>query len=174
MSAGRRRAIVPHMPRRGSRWLLALVTLAVAASAPAARASDVPLVDKCSPLSTLGIYPVPPGPTFKTDNVDFLGNVASEAGDLDPGRRLIGHYFYVTGQTHFSIYDVADPLHPKFLSRVDFPCRFENEDVAVNGDVLIWTDFATTGDMYVYDVRDKSHPKLVADVPGAGTHTMEC
>jgi hypothetical protein len=160
------------MPRRS---LLALATLlALAGTAPAARAIDVPLVDKCSPLSTLGLEPTPPGPTFKSDNVDFLGNVGAEAGDLAAGGRLIGHYFYVTGQTHFSIYDVADPVHPKFLSRVEFPCRFENEDVAVNGDFLMWSDFATTGDLYVYDVRDKLQPKLAADVPGAGTHTMEC
>jgi hypothetical protein len=162
------------MSARGLRCSLALAALAVALAASPARASDIPLVDKCSPLSAIGLDATPVGPVFKSDNVDFLGTVGAEAGDLDPGGRLIGHYFYVTGQTHFSIYDVADPLHPKFLSRVDFPCRFENEDVAVNGDILIWTDFATTGDMFVYDVRDKSHPKLAADVPGAGTHTIEC
>ena len=114
------------------------------------------------------------GPEANSDNVQHVGSLPGEAAAMDAGGRLVGHYFYVTGMTHFSIYDVADPLHPKLTARVDFPCRFENEDVAVNGDILMWSDFATTGDLYVYDVRDKANPKLVADMPGLGTHTMEC
>src|SRR3954452_12168256 len=97
-----------------------------------------------------------------------------EAAAMDTGGRLVGHYFYVTGATHFSIYDVADPVHPQLMSRVDFPCRFENEDVAVNGDVLLYSDFATSRTLYVYDVRDKRNPKLAAELPDAGRHTMEC
>src|SRR5256885_2188777 len=116
----------------------------------------------------------PMGPEANSDNVQHVGSLPGEAAAMDAGGRLVGHYFYVTGMTHFSIYDVADPLHPKLTARVDFPCRFENEDVAVNGDILMWSDFATTGDLYVYDVRDKSNPKLLADMPGLGTHTMEC
>jgi hypothetical protein len=46
--------------------------------------------------------------------------------------------------------------------------------VATNGRVLIYTDFATTGNLYVYDVRDKSNPKLLSETPTAGTHTMAC
>ena len=43
---------------------------------------------------------------------------------------------------------------------MNFQCRFENEDVAVDGRSLIFSDFATTGSLYVYDVRDEANPKL--------------
>jgi hypothetical protein len=147
--------------------VLAAVALAVPV-APAG-AHTLPLGDAClQPLTA------PPGMTSISPNVEHLGTMMGEAGALDAGGRLVGHYFYVTGSTHFSIYDVADPVQPKLMSRVDFPCRFENEDVTGNADLLIYSDFATSGDLYVYDVRDKRHPKLVSDTPGLGTHTMEC
>jgi len=156
----------------GGRWFiaaLAAAALGAGAAAPAQGAMTLPLADSCMKLDS-----PPMGPEANSDNVEHLGSLPGEAGALDAGGRLVGHYFYVTGSTHFSIYDVADPVHPKLVSRVDFPCRFENEDVAVNGDILMWSDFATTGDLYVYDVRDKRNPKLIADMPGMGTHTMEC
>src|SRR4051794_26061426 len=102
------------------------------------------------------------------------GTVRGEARAPDAAGRLTGHFFYVTGSTHFSIYDVPHPLHPKLTSRVDFPCSFENEDVTGNDDLLVYSDFTTSGALYVYDVRNKREPKLVSDTPDAGTHTMEC
>src|SRR4051812_27362709 len=155
---------------RGIRITLLAAAAVVAACAPASRAAiTLPLVDKCLEPQT-----PPAGLTQVSPNVEDLGTLIGEAGSLNAGGRLVGHYFYVTGATHFSIYDVADPAHPKLTSRVDFPCRFENEDVTVTDNLLIYSDFATTGDLYVYDVRDKQHPKLIADTPGAGTHTMQC
>src|SRR4051812_9396427 len=155
---------------RGIRITLLAAAAVVAACAPASRAAiTLPLVDKCLEPQT-----PPAGLTQVSPNVEDLGTLIGEAGSLNAGGRLVGHYFYVTGATHFSIYDVADPAHPKLTSRVEFPCRFENEDVTVTDNLLIYSDFATTGDLYVYDIRDKAHPKLIADTPGAGTHTMEC
>lgn len=148
--------------------MLAALALAVVAVAPA-DAFTLPLADTCLEPQT-----PPNGMTSVSPNVEHVGTLMGEAGALDAGGRLVGHYFYVTGSTHFSIYDVADPVHPQLMSRVDFPCRFENEDVTGNGDLLIYSDFATSGDLYVYDVRDKRNPKLVSDTPGLGTHTMEC
>jgi hypothetical protein len=80
----------------------------------------------------------------------------------------------VTGATHLSIYDVSNPAHPRLESRVEFPFRFENEDVATDGRVLLYSDFATSQSLYVYDVRESSRPRLLAELPGAGRHTMEC
>lgn len=147
---------------------LAGVLAALALAAPQAAHATLEGTP-CSPPKS-----PPEGPVVKSDNVDFVGTIPNEAGSLLAGGRVVGHYFYATGSDHFSIYDVADPVHPKFMSRVDFPCRFENEDVAVNGKVLIYTDFATTDTLSVYDVRDKSNPKLISELQGAGTHTMAC
>src|SRR4051794_13896051 len=94
-------------------------------------------------------------PDFKpvsfTPNVQYIGSLTDEAGDLAAGGHLVGHYFYVTGSRGFAIYDVADPLHPKLASHVDFGApRFENEDVDTNGRILIYSDFATTQTLYIY------------------------
>jgi hypothetical protein len=106
-------------------------------------------------------------------NVEYIGSVASE-GASATGGRLVGRYFYVTGWNSFSIYDVADPVHPKLMSKTSFPFRFENEDVATNGRILLYSDFATDGSLYVYDVRDKRNPRLLAELGGGGRHTMTC
>jgi hypothetical protein len=155
------------------RLLLAAVAAAAAlACAPAAQAHDIPLVDSCNPLQ-----PDPPSGTISTSpNVEHLGWVPGEAGDMTAGGRKIGKYFYLSGVSHFSIYDVSKPESPRLVSRTDFPCRFENEDIDVtpDGRYLMYSDFATTGSLYVYDLADKRKPRLVADVPGAGTHTTSC
>ncbi|HEV2812613.1 MAG TPA: hypothetical protein VGW10_05110, partial [Solirubrobacteraceae bacterium] len=118
--------------------------------------------------------PPPPGAPEMSPNVEHLGWLAGESLDMTPGGRRVGDRFYVTGQTHFSAYDISDPANPELLSRVNFQCRFENEDVAADERSLIFSDFATTGSLYVYDVRNAREPKLVAEVGGAGTHTASC
>jgi hypothetical protein len=108
-------------------------------------------------------------------NVEHLGTLSDEGANLEPGGRLVGRYFYVTGSKSFSIYDVADPAHPRLMSRTEFEApRFENEDVATNGRILLYSDFATTQTLYVYNVRDKRQPRLIAELQGAGRHTMTC
>jgi hypothetical protein len=106
-------------------------------------------------------------------NVEYLGSVPTE-GPSATGGRLVGRYFYVTGWNSFSIYDVSDPVHPRLMSKTTFPFRFENEDVATNGRILLYSDFATSQALYVYDVTDKRRPRLLAELPGAGRHTMTC
>lgn len=114
------------------------------------------------------------GTVETSPNVDHLGWVAGESYDMTSGGRRVGDFFYLTGLSHFSIYDVSKPETPQLVSRVNFECRFENEDVAVDGRSLIYSDFATTQTLSVYDVRDKRNPKLAAEVPVAGTHTSTC
>jgi uncharacterized membrane protein YgcG len=114
------------------------------------------------------------GPIETSPNVEHLGWFAGESLDLTPGGRRVGDRFYMTGETHFSTYDISDPASPKLLSRVNFQCRFENEDVAADPRSLVYSDFATTQSLYVYDIRDGANPKLVAEVPNAGTHTASC
>jgi hypothetical protein len=114
------------------------------------------------------------GPIEMSPNVEHLGWFAGESLDMTPGGRRVGDRFFVTGQTHFSAYDISDPANPKLLSRVNHQCRFENEDVAADERSLVYSDFATTQSLYVYDVRDAAAPKLVAELPNAGTHTASC
>ena len=114
------------------------------------------------------------GTVETSPNVEHLGWLPGEALDTTPGGRRVGDRFYITGLSHFSVYDIRNPAQPRLLSRINFQCRFENEDVAADGRSLIFSDFATNGNLFVYDVRDARQPRLVAEVPGAGTHTMTC
>src|SRR3954465_2045964 len=101
------------------RGIPAPVPAAVAPAAMCAPAGAVtlPLVDACLEPQT-----PPNGVISLSPNVEHLGTVMGESAAMDAGGRLVGPYFYVTGMTHFSIYDVADPVHPVLMSRVDFPC----------------------------------------------------
>ena len=158
------------MRRVTARRLLALLT-AAAALGPAADsvAHQQPGGDSCAPASDpLSGNPVQSG------NVEYLGWLPGEAGDMTAGGRLIGRYFYMSGASHFSIYDTFVPESPKLVSRTEFGCRFENEDVAVDGKTLVFSDFTLTRNLHVYDVRDPANPKPVAEVPDAGRHTMQC
>jgi hypothetical protein len=118
--------------------------------------------------------PPPAGNIETSPNVEHIGWFAGESADLTPGGHRVGDRFYITGQTHFSVYDISDPANPTLLSRVNHQCRFENEDAAADERSLFYSDFATSRSLYVYDVRDAKEPKLLAEVPEAGTHTASC
>ena len=150
------------------RLRLALAT-AVAATVLTAPAQAHDVLPACNPPKDPLVGQIETSP-----NVEHLSWIAGEAYDTTAGGRRVGDYFYMTGLSHFSIYDVSDAAHPKLASRVDFQCRFENEDVAVDGRSLIFSDFATTQSLFVYDVTDKRNPKLAAELPVAGTHTSTC
>ena len=168
------------------RATLLLAVAAMVAAAPAARASisevagfdvgDAHVLASQYHSALDGFSMIPDfKPVSFTPNVRYIGSLTDEAGDLAAGGHLVGHYFYVTGSRGFAIYDVADPLHPKLASHVQFGApRFENEDVDTNGSILLYSDFATTRSLYVYDVTDKRHPRQLAELPDAGTHTMTC
>jgi hypothetical protein len=110
-----------------------------------------------------------------SENVEYLGSRQDEGGQLAAGGRLVGDTFFMSGAEHISIYDVSTPEEPELLSRIQFDQpRFENEDVATNGRILLYSDFATTGSLYVYDVSNPREPRELAELPGAGRHTMTC
>ena len=148
---------------------LALVTAVLVLALAAQASAHGDLLPTCT-------KPADPlvGQVETSPNVEHLGWVAGESLDMTAGGRRVGDRFYITGLTHFSVYDIREPAKPKLISRTNFSCRFENEDVAVDGRSLIYSDFATTQSLFVYDVRNPTEPKLAAELPNAGTHTMTC
>src|SRR5688500_15253272 len=112
----------------------AVALVALAAAAPAAHAHGDVLPGRTPPQNdplngTAGTSP----------NVDHVGWGPGEAFDMTAGGRRIGDYFYLSGLSHFSLYDVREPASPKLVSRVNFECRFENEDIAVDGRSLVFS-----------------------------------
>ena len=105
------------------------------------------------------------------------------------GARIVGSYLYLTSWRGFSIYDITKPEDPQLVSTTQFatdtagtpdPHRFENEDVATNGKILIFSETGATlvgggsNHYRVYDVTNKAAPKQIADVPAISQHTMTC
>ena len=109
-----------------------------------------------------------------SDNVQYVSTVPFDAGTAW-GARLVGKNLFVAGYRHFSIYDVSDPLSPQLLSTTPTPTLLNGEDVDTNGKILLLTmSSPATNALLVYDVEDKSLPKLIGTLEGAGDHTMTC
>ena len=115
-----------------------------------------------------------PGPHgISSDNVKHLGYVPFEVGTAT-GARIVGKHLYVTSWKSFSIFDVSKPASPRWLSTTPFRFAFENEDVATNGKILIFSEELPAETVHIWNVRNKKAPKKLAELPGAGQHTMSC
>jgi hypothetical protein len=107
------------------------------------------------------------------------------------GARLVGKYLYLTSWKNITIYDVSNPEDPQLVSYTPFavpttsdptpdPHRFENEDVPTNGKILVFSETGATlvgggtNHLRVYDVSNPAAPTQIADLAGAGQHTMTC
>lgn len=106
------------------------------------------------------------------------------------GARVVDNYLYLTSWKNLSIYDVSQPEDPKLISFTPFsetdddgmldPHRYENEDVATNGEILLFTQHGATPlgggteRLRIYDVSDKTAPVQIANVPEIAEHTMTC
>ncbi len=124
------------------------------------------------------------GPTdgFNSDNVEYVRFVPFEAGTAT-GARAIGDYLYVTSWKDFTIYDIKDPENPTLLSKTAFAedtgdqgtgFRFENEDVATNGRILVFSQQLPVAHVFIYDIEDKTNPALIGHLTEGGAHTADC
>jgi hypothetical protein len=128
-------------------------------------------------LLAAGAANVGAGPTqggFTSENVEYVAHVPFEVGTAT-GARVIGKYMYFTSWKSFSIYDVSDPASPTLVGRpVPFGFKFENEDVATNGKIMLFSEQLPRNILHVWDVEDKSNPVQIAELPGGGGHTQSC
>ncbi|HVF52907.1 MAG TPA: hypothetical protein VNC78_04785 [Actinomycetota bacterium] len=108
-----------------------------------------------------------------SDNVEWLKHVPFDAV-TGTGARLVGDLLYVTSWRAFSIYDVSDAMNPALLSTTPFGFAFENEDVATNGKILLFSESLPQNILHIWDVEDPTLPVQIAQLPGAGDHTMSC
>lgn len=131
----------------------------------------------CVTSMTLGgLSPAGAGPTaggFTSDNIEYVRHVPFDLGTAT-GARLIGKYLYVTSWRNFSIYEVSDPLDPTLLSTTPFGFAFENEDVATDGNILLFSESLPRNVLHIWNVEDKTNPVKITELVGAGDHTMSC
>ena len=114
---------------------------------------------------------------YASDNVEWLTHVPFN-GPTATGANFItdggDKYMVVTGWHNFVIYDINDPTAPQQIAIEPFGFKFENEDVATNGEIMLFSETLPQSNLHVYDIEDKTNPVLLATVPGAGDHTTEC
>ena len=134
------------------------------------------------PLSSLSGATAGPTDGFASEDVEYMKFIPFEVGTAT-GAKVVGNYFYVTSWKDFSIYDVSDPLNPELLAKKAFVedtadqgtgFRFENEDVATNGRILVFSQQLPVAHVFVYDIEDKTNPVLIGHLTSGGAHTAEC
>jgi hypothetical protein len=105
-----------------------------------------------------------------------------ELGGVAVSGRVVGDVYFVSSwQTGLYAYDVSDPRSPQLLDHMtadEFQIQHnENEDMATNGKILLLSQFNRADPvnrLLVVDVRNPEDMKLLATLPGAGAHTLEC
>lgn len=132
-------------------------------------------------LAALALAGVPsalagPGPHGVTsDNVEHVTFVPFEVGTAT-GANIFdkGKFLIVTSWRSFSIYDISAPDSPQRISTTPFGFAFENENVATNGKIMLFSEELPGNTLHVWDIEDKSNPVEIATLAGAGNHTMSC
>jgi hypothetical protein len=99
-------------------------------------------------------------------------------GGIAVGGQAVGDTYFVAGwQTGVRSYDISDPENPVELDHLPEVSHNENEDLATNGKILLLSKFNRAdpvNQLAVIDVSDPKDMKVIATLPGAGSHTMEC
>jgi hypothetical protein len=123
---------------------------------------------------------------FTSDNVEYVGFLPFEEGSGEPvpgqpqeivsstGANIRGDFMYLTGWKSLSIYNISDPLKPKLTAYKPVGFMFENENVATNGEIMLFSESLPGNALHVYDVSDKTRIREIATVEGAGDHTTTC
>ncbi|HVF19068.1 MAG TPA: hypothetical protein VNA14_02360 [Mycobacteriales bacterium] len=110
---------------------------------------------------------------LSSDNVEQIAFIPFEVGTAT-GANIRGNRMYITSWKNFSIYDVTDPLAPTLISSTPLGFMFENENVATNGKILLFSESLPRDLLHVYDLEDESNPVEIAALSGAGDHTTSC
>jgi hypothetical protein len=90
------------------------------------------------------------------------------------GANIRGDYMYLTSWKNISIYDISKPLQPKLTAIKPIGFQFENENVATDGKILLFSEQLPGDKLHVYDVSDKTKIEEIATLDNAGDHTMTC
>jgi hypothetical protein len=120
-----------------------------------------------------------PGPHGVTsDNVEHVTFLPFEAGTAT-GANFFSKgkddYMIITGWKTFSIYNINNPEAPEIVGQpVPFGFKFENEDVATDGNIMLFSESLPQNVLHIWNIEDVSNPVEIASVPGAGNHTTSC
>ena len=112
---------------------------------------------------------------FELIHSEIIGGVAVS------GQVVGDTYFVSSWHTGLYSYDVSDPKAPEQLDHMGADeiqiQSNENEDMATNGEILLLSQFNRTdalNRLLVIDVKNPKDMNVIATLPGAGGHTLEC
>lgn len=111
---------------------------------------------------------------LSTDNVEWIRHIPLSTNGV--GGRLIDGWFYANDQNKIMIFDVkTDPENPTLTGVLPMPQEWllSREDLDGNGNILVVPN-TVSGRLYVVDVEDKASPSIIAELPGAQSHTSSC
>lgn len=137
-----------------------------------------PLLTLLAPLVALAGLPAaesaPVTPGFASANVEFVANVPLHADSA--GARIVGTYLYASDSRSLTIYDISDPEVPVPVGATAIPQvpYFAQEDLETNGKILVLGQERNPTGLLVFDVRDKTLPRLIGTLRGGGSHTVTC
>ena len=90
------------------------------------------------------------------------------------GANIRGDYLYLTSWKNISIYNISKPLQPRLTDTLPIGFKFENENVATNGKILLFSESLPGDALHIYNVSDKTNIREISTVEGAGDHTTTC
>lgn len=124
-------------------------------------------------LATLPAGAGPSSGGMASDNVEFIRHIPLSIDGV--GGRLVGKYFYTNDQNKIMIFDVSEPENPALTGVLPMPQEwlFSREDLDTNGKIMPVPN-TVAGRLYIVDVRDKSSPEIISELPGAQSHTSSC
>ena len=142
------------------------------------------LILTCIGLLAYGLMPAmtasagPSAGGYSSDNIEWVTHVPFN-GPTATGANFFNHgkdkYMVVTSWHNFAIYDINDPASPQLVGEPEqFGFKFENEDVATNGEIMLFSETLPQGNLHVFNIEDVTNPVLLTTVAGAGDHTTEC
>ena len=120
-----------------------------------------------------------PGPHGVTsDNVEHVAFIPFEIGTAT-GANFFSKgkddYMIVTSWRSFSIYNINDPAAPEIVGDpVPFGFKFENEDVATDGNIMLFSESLPQNILHIWNIEDVTNPVEIATLDGAGDHTTSC
>lgn len=126
-------------------------------------------------LSGAQTVPIGQAAGVMSEDVEYVGFVPFEVGTAT-GVSIHDDYMYLTSWKNISIYDVSDPAAPVQTGIAPLGFQFENEDVSISpdGDFLLFAESLPGDVLHVWNVEDKTNPVEVAQLQGAGDHTITC
>ena len=121
-------------------------------------------------LALIAAAPAQAAPVYvASDGVEFVQNVRTVGAGQ--GLSVVGERLFVTGPTHLSMFDIANPEAPELMGVATLEAANETEDVVTNGRILA----ATGADgITLFDVSGESPQRLsTIDIGGQVASCVE-